>query len=85
MGMDAFWSFFAKSKNRPILSWMGGGLVAIAAGTFAVVTYMWPVQDATKSVCAQQGVALSGNVSGSTITNTISGSTTAVPCTEIKK
>jgi hypothetical protein len=83
--MNSLWSFFAKSRNRQILSWVGGGLVAIAAGAFAVVTYLWPAQDAAKSVCAQQGVALGGSVSGSTITNTVSGSTIAVPCTETKK
>jgi L-lactate permease len=83
--MHAIWSFFAKSKNRQILAWLGGGLVTVAAGSFAMVNYLWPAQETAKSVCAQQGVALGGNVSGSTITNSVSGSTIAVPCNETKK
>lgn len=82
--MHSLWSFLAKPKNRQILAWVGGGLVTLGAGAFAVVTYVWPASDA-KSICAQQGVALGGSVSGSTITNSVSGSTTAVPCTETKK
>jgi hypothetical protein len=85
MGMNFFWSFLAKPKNRQILALVGGGLVAVASGAFAVVTYFWPAQDTAKTVCAQQGVALGGNVSGTTITNTVSGSTVTVPCTETKK
>jgi hypothetical protein len=34
--MSSVWSFFAKPKNRQVLSWIGGGLVAIAAGAWAV-------------------------------------------------
>ncbi len=81
--MNYLWSFFAKPKNRQIISWVGGGVVAVAAGAFAVVTYVWP-HDA-KPACTQQGVAVGGDVSGSTITNTVSGSTITAPCTETKK
>lgn len=83
--MDSLWSIIAKPKNRQILSWIGGGVIAVAAGAFAVVTYLWPAQEAAKTVCAQQGIALGGKVSGSTVTNTVSGSTATAPCAETKK
>jgi hypothetical protein len=83
--MHSLWSFLARPQNRQILAWVGSGLVAVAAGAFAVMTYLWPAHETAKTVCAQQGVAMGGNVSGSTITNSVSGSTIAVPCTETKK
>ena len=83
--MGALWSFLAKPKNRQILAWVGGGLVAIAAGAFTVVKYFWPASEAAKTVCAQQGIAVGGNVAGSVVSNTVSGSTSAAPCVETKK
>lgn len=68
--MASPWEFVAKPKNRQILSWIGGGLVACAAGAWAVVTYVWPTHDgAAKLVCAQQGSIAGGrDASGNTIT-----------------
>jgi hypothetical protein len=83
--VDSLWSIVAKPKNRQILQWIGGGVIAVAAGAWAVVTYVWPAQDSAKTVCAQQGIALGGNVSGSTVTNTVSGSSSSGPCAETKK
>jgi len=63
--------FITKPKNRQILSWLGGGLVALAAGVWAVTTYVWPAHDGPKVVCAQQGSLASGrDASGNTITYT---------------
>ena len=77
------WSFVSKPKNRQVLSWLGGGLVAAAAGVWAVVTYVWPAShDGAKVVCTQQGIAIGGNVSGSTVTNTTSGSKNSAPCVD---
>ena len=84
--MSSTWSFIAQPKNRQVLSWVGGGLVALAAGVWAVATYVWPApHDGAKTVCAQQGVAIGGNVSGSTVTNTVSGSSVTAPCVEAKE
>jgi hypothetical protein len=49
--------------------------VVAAAGIWAVVTYFWPAHETPKVECVQQGVAIGGNVSGSTVTNTASGGT----------
>jgi hypothetical protein len=43
--MKSLWSFIAKPKNREVLSWIGAGIVAVAAGGFAAVTYLWPAHD----------------------------------------
>ena len=83
--MTSAWSLIAKPSNRQILSWIGGGIVAVAVGAWAVVTYVWPAQVPDKTVCAQQGIALGGDVSGSTVTNTVSGSLSSGPCVETQK
>lgn len=85
--MDFLWSFLAKPKNREMLSWLGGGVAAIAAGAFAVATYLWPAQQPAKTVCAQHGISIGGNVASSTtISNTVtSAPMNAAPCSEIKQ
>jgi hypothetical protein len=87
--MASLWSFIAQPKNRQILSWIGGGIVAVAVGAWAVVTHVWPAHgpahEPASTICAQQGIAIGGNVSGSTVTNTGSGSSSAAPCVETKK
>jgi hypothetical protein len=79
--MDGVFRFLQKPSNQRLLSWLGGGGVVLAGGIWAVITYVWPSHEAPSALCAEQGVALGGNVSGSTITNTVTGSTaTAAPC-----
>ena len=70
--MTSLWSFIAKEKNRRILSWVGGGIVAVAAGAFAVVTYLWPAADSKGGInCAQNAsIATQGDVSNVTINAT---------------
>jgi tetratricopeptide (TPR) repeat protein len=38
-----FWNFVRNSKNRDIISWLGGGSVAAVAGIWAVLTYFLPL------------------------------------------
>ena len=70
--MDSLWSFVAKENNRKLLSWIGGGIVAVAAGAFAVVTYLWPAHDGKGGInCAQNAsIATQGDVSHVTINAT---------------
>jgi len=82
--MASLWPFIAKPKNRQILSWLGGGLVAVAVGAWAVVTYVWPAHEPAKTACAQQGIVVGGNVSGSTVTNSVAGASGSGPCIETK-
>ena len=67
--MDSLWSIIAKPKNRQILSWIGGGVIAVAAGAFAVVTYVWPAHDGKSGTnCAENAsIATQGDVSHVTI------------------
>ena len=39
--MISLWSIIAKPRNRQILSWVGGGVAAVAGGIWVVVTYGW--------------------------------------------
>jgi len=75
--MGGLWKFLRQDRNRQILGWLGGGLVVVVAGLWAVFVYLHPPQrgDVPRpSVSASQGgVAIGGNVTGATIT----GGTTA--------
>lgn len=66
--MDGVRSIITKPENRQILSWVCGGIAAVAAGSWAVVTYVWPAHDAPQVACAQHGSIASGrDASGNTI------------------
>lgn len=83
--MASLWTFIAKPKNRQVLSWVGGGIVAVAAGAWAAVTYIWPAHEPAHAVCAQPGAVAAGrDISGSIITTTNSGQAPAVgaPCVD---
>jgi hypothetical protein len=84
--MSSIWTFVRKPSNQRLLSWLGVGGAVAAAGIWAVITSLWPAHQSTKVECVEQGVAIGGNVSGSTVTNTASGSTaTAGPCVDTTK
>ena len=84
--MSSVWTFVRKPRNQRLLSWLGGGGAVAAAGVWAVVTYIWPAHEAPKVESVQQGVRIGGNVSGSTVSNTVSGGTAAAgPCADTTK
>jgi hypothetical protein len=85
--MGWLWTFLREPRNQRLLGWLGGGAVVIVGGIWAVVIYVWPPQEAPTAVCADQGIAIGGSVSGSKINNQVSGGTaTAGPCvTDTKK
>lgn len=79
--MGSVWAFLRKPSNRQLLAWLGGGAVVIAGGIWTVVTYVWPAHEAPTTVCADQSVVVGGNVSGSTVTNRVTGGkATSGPC-----
>jgi hypothetical protein len=71
--MGSMWSYLSAPKNQRTLSRIGGGLVVVASGAWAVFTYLWP-HDASspegpKIVCAESGgIAAGRDASGNTIT-----------------
>ena len=75
--MHRAWQFLQAKKNREILAWLGGGAVIPAGGLRTALTFFWP-QDApspskpSTNIEARHGsTAVGGNVTGSTITNTV--------------
>ena len=71
--MSRFWNFLQQEQNRQVLGWLGGGLVVAATGAWAAFVYFVPAQKATEARPANVeascgGVAVGGNVSGTTIT-----------------
>jgi hypothetical protein len=85
--MGSLLAFITKPKNRDMLSWVGGGIVAVAVGAWAMVTYVWPAHEAAGIVCAQSGgVAAGRDASGNTITyNGGTPTGRAAPCTDAAK
>jgi hypothetical protein len=84
--VGALWAFLRKPGNQRLLAWLGGGGVVIISGIWAVVIYVWPPHEVPTAVCADQGIAIGGNVSGSKIDNKVSGGTpTAGPCVSSAK
>jgi hypothetical protein len=78
------WRFLEKARNRQILGWIGGALVTVAVGAWAMVTYFWPVHEPAKPQIQQGVVSVGGNVTGSTITNTTTAPTNTGSGTEAK-
>jgi hypothetical protein len=85
--MGSVWAFLRKPSNRWLLAKLGGGIVVVVGAIWAVVVYIWPPHELPTAVCADQGVAIGGNVSGSKLNNKVAGGTaTAGPCiTSTKK
>lgn len=85
--MNAFWGFLRDKHNQQVLGWLGGGLVALATGLWVVVVAFFPALNSSEPQSAEPmppaaqadcgGVAIGGNVSGSTITG---GATISSDC-----
>jgi hypothetical protein len=83
--VSSLWTFVRKPSNQRLLSWLGGGGAVAAAGIWAVITYSWPAHKSPTAECIHQGVKIGGNVSGSRVSNTVSGTETAGPCLDATK
>ncbi len=69
--LDAFWTFVKDPANRETLGWIGGGIVVVVGGLWAVVTFFAGKGDGgpKASVTATHGsVAAGRNISNSPIT-----------------
>jgi hypothetical protein len=85
--MNELWAFLRQKRNREILGWIGGGVVAVAVGLWAAFIYVFPPKkiDTPGTSGAQAscgGVAIGGNVTGATIT---AGTTTNSDCSTKSK
>jgi hypothetical protein len=78
--MSRLWSFVRKKSNREILTWAGGGLVAVAIGFWTVFTFV--LGEKSTSVQASCGsVAFVGTITGGTVT---AGGATGADCSRKK-
>jgi len=84
--MGRLWEFLRNEQNRLVLGWLGGGLVVAATGAWAAFIYFFPAHKSPESSPVQSpatvrascgGIAIGGNVSGTTIT---AGSQTNAEC-----
>jgi len=77
--MSRLWKFLRQEQNRQVLGWLGGGFVVVATGAWAAFVYFVSVQKPPEPRPAAEarpakveascgGVAVGGNVSGTTIT-----------------
>jgi hypothetical protein len=69
--MRPLWRFIRNKNNREMIGWLGGGLVILATGAWALFTYVYPPAGPSKPAArveARDGsIAIGGNVEGSTI------------------
>ena len=70
--MSGIWSFLGSKKNRDILAWLSGGLVAVVVGLWTAYVYFHPPKvgggESKGGVTASHGgVSVGGNVTNSTI------------------
>ncbi len=84
--MNRIWRFVWQKRNRDALCWIGGGLVVVAAGIWAVITYVLPPHKPQEirnleleARCG--GVAIAGTVIGSMING---GDTSGADCSKPK-
>jgi hypothetical protein len=70
--MSKLWTVIRDKRNREVLGWLGGGLAVVIAGLWAAFVYFAPPKSSEPSTtnveATSGGVAVGGNVSGSTIT-----------------
>jgi hypothetical protein len=76
--MISFWRFLRDKRNQQVLGWLGGGLVVAATGLWVAVVYFFPPAKAPEAKSREPsppavqadrgGIAIGGDVSGSTIT-----------------
>src|SRR5271163_3501531 len=74
-------SFLRNRRNQRLIACLVPIVVAIVGGIWTVVTYVWPDNETSTTVCANQGIEIGGNVSMSKIDNTRFGNSVIVgPC-----
>lgn len=71
--MRELWRFIRQRRNREVLGWLGGGLVVAAAGLWAAIVYFFPAHNSPEAKPGNVeahcgGVAIGGNVTGTSIT-----------------
>jgi hypothetical protein len=68
---EAVWTFLKDPANQAVLTWIGGGIVVVAGGLWAVVKFFAKKEDAgdTKPRVKAEGgsVAAGGNIKNSPI------------------
>ncbi|HME85689.1 MAG TPA: hypothetical protein VKG91_14355 [Roseiarcus sp.] len=70
--MSGIGSFLGSKKNRDVLAWLGGGLVAVIVALWTAYVYFHPPKvdggEGKSAVTASHGgVSVGGNVTNSTI------------------
>ena len=76
--MNSFWRFLRDKRNQQVLGWLGGGLVVAATGLWVAFVYFFPSVETPETKASElapakvqadcSGVAVGGNVTGTTIT-----------------
>jgi hypothetical protein len=84
---NELWGFLRDKSNQQVLGWLGGGLVVVATGLWAVFVYLFPPGKSPEAKSPEPtppsvqadcgGVAIVGPVTGATITG---GTITASEC-----
>jgi hypothetical protein len=98
--MNSFWRFLRDKRNQQVLGCIGGGLVFVATGLWAVFICFFPPQKSVETKAPEQpgasasapinvqtdcsGIAIGGDVTGATITSSAPSNTKCSSKTEMK-
>jgi hypothetical protein len=62
--MIEIWAFLSDPNNQKTLAWIGGGLAAVAAAIWAVVTFLWKRKDAGPTTATTVTASRGGMAAG---------------------
>lgn len=83
----SLWTFVGQERNRAVLGWVGSGLVVLATGLWAVITFAFPDKPSAPALpttaCAQQGIAAGRDAAHNSITiNGTGGAAGSLACAD---
>lgn len=67
--MSSLWRFMQNRSNREVLTWLGGGLVILVTGAWALFTYVYPSPPAERplDIRAECSAVNTGTIDGATV------------------
>ena len=65
--LDALWEFVKHPANREALGWLGGGIIVVVSGLWAVIKFLSKKEPKPSVQATNGGVAAGGNMIGNQI------------------
>jgi hypothetical protein len=65
--LDALWAFLKDPANRETLGWIGGGIIVVVSGLWAVIKFLSKKKPGPNVQATHGGVAAGGDMIGNKI------------------